>query len=53
MRQMADAVRRGDMLEDSRVSDLMHAKNREIGGQHRQPDPGAAQVPGRSGTSST
>jgi DNA-binding GntR family transcriptional regulator len=30
---MADAVRRGDMLEDSRISDLMHAKIREIGGQ--------------------
>ncbi len=32
-RQMADAVRRGDMLTDSEVSDLMHAKIREIGGQ--------------------
>jgi DNA-binding GntR family transcriptional regulator len=33
MRQMADAVRRGDMLRDSKISDLMHAKIREIGGQ--------------------
>jgi DNA-binding GntR family transcriptional regulator len=33
MRQMADAVKRGDMLADSRISDLMHAKIREIGGQ--------------------
>ena len=33
MRQMAGAVRRGDMLADSRISDLMHAKIREIGGQ--------------------
>jgi DNA-binding GntR family transcriptional regulator len=33
VRQMADAVRRGDMLEDSRISDLMHAKIREVGGQ--------------------
>ena len=33
MRQMAGAVRRGDMVADSRVSDLMHAKIREIGGQ--------------------
>lgn len=33
VRQMADAVRRGDMLADSRISDLMHAKIREIGGQ--------------------
>jgi DNA-binding GntR family transcriptional regulator len=32
-RQMADAVSRGDMLADSRISDLMHAKIREIGGQ--------------------
>jgi DNA-binding GntR family transcriptional regulator len=31
--QMADAVGRGDMLADSRISDLMHAKIREIGGQ--------------------
>jgi DNA-binding GntR family transcriptional regulator len=30
---MADAVRRGDMLADSRISDLIHAKIREIGGQ--------------------
>ena len=33
MRQMAGAVRCGDMLADSRISDLMHAKVREIGGQ--------------------
>ena len=33
VRQMADAVKRGDMLEDSKISDLMHAKIREIGGQ--------------------
>ena len=33
MRQMADAVRHGDMIKDSRISDLMHAKIREIGGQ--------------------
>jgi len=33
MRQMADAVKRGDMLADSRISDQMHAKIREIGGQ--------------------
>ncbi len=33
VRQMADAVRRGDMLADSRISDLMHAKIRDIGGQ--------------------
>ena len=33
MRQMAGAVRRGDMVADSRISDLMHAKIREIGGQ--------------------
>jgi DNA-binding GntR family transcriptional regulator len=33
MRQMAGAVRRGDMLADSKISDLMHAKIREIGGQ--------------------
>jgi DNA-binding GntR family transcriptional regulator len=33
MRQMAGAVRRGDMLADSQISDLMHAKIREIGGQ--------------------
>jgi DNA-binding GntR family transcriptional regulator len=32
-RQMADAVRRGDMLADSTISDLIHAKIREIGGQ--------------------
>ena len=32
-RQIADAVSRGDMLADSRISDLMHAKIREIGGQ--------------------
>jgi len=32
-RQMADAVKRGDMLADSKISDLMHAKIREIGGQ--------------------
>jgi DNA-binding GntR family transcriptional regulator len=32
-REMADAVRRGDMLADSRISDLMHAKIREIGAQ--------------------
>jgi DNA-binding GntR family transcriptional regulator len=32
-RQMADAVSRGDMLADSKISDLMHAKIREIGGQ--------------------
>jgi DNA-binding GntR family transcriptional regulator len=32
-RQMADAVKRGDMLADSRISDLMHAKIRDIGGQ--------------------
>jgi DNA-binding GntR family transcriptional regulator len=33
VREMADAVRRGDMLKDSKISDLMHAKIREIGGQ--------------------
>jgi DNA-binding GntR family transcriptional regulator len=33
MRQMAGAVRRGDMVADSKISDLMHAKIREIGGQ--------------------
>jgi DNA-binding GntR family transcriptional regulator len=33
MRQMADAVRHGDMVKDSKVSDLMHAKIRAIGGQ--------------------
>jgi DNA-binding GntR family transcriptional regulator len=33
VRQMADAVRRGDMLADSRISDLMHAKIRDIGAQ--------------------
>jgi DNA-binding GntR family transcriptional regulator len=33
MRQMAAAVKRGDMLADSRISDLMHAKIRQIGGQ--------------------
>ena len=33
MRQMGKAVKRGDMLTDSRISDLMHAKIREIGGQ--------------------
>jgi DNA-binding GntR family transcriptional regulator len=33
VRRMADAVRHGDMLTDSRISDLMHAKIREIGGQ--------------------
>jgi len=33
MRQMADAVKRGDMLTDSRISDQMHAKIRQIGGQ--------------------
>jgi DNA-binding GntR family transcriptional regulator len=33
VRQMEDAVKRGDMLTDSKVSDLMHAKIREIGGQ--------------------
>jgi DNA-binding GntR family transcriptional regulator len=33
MRQMASAVRRGDMVADSKISDLMHAKIREIGGQ--------------------
>ncbi len=33
MRQMADAVRHGDMIKDSRISDLMHAKIREVGGQ--------------------
>jgi DNA-binding GntR family transcriptional regulator len=33
MRQMAAAVRHGDMVADSRISDLMHAKIREIGGQ--------------------
>jgi DNA-binding GntR family transcriptional regulator len=32
-RQMEDAVKRGDMLADSRISDLMHAKIRAIGGQ--------------------
>jgi DNA-binding GntR family transcriptional regulator len=32
-RQMADAVRHGDMLADSEVSDQIHAKIREIGGQ--------------------
>ena len=31
MRQMGDAVKRGDMLTDSRISDLMHAKIRQIG----------------------
>jgi DNA-binding GntR family transcriptional regulator len=33
MREMGDAVKRGDMLADSRISDLMHAKIRQIGGQ--------------------
>ena len=33
MRQMADAVRRGDMVADSRISDIMHAKIRDIGAQ--------------------
>jgi DNA-binding GntR family transcriptional regulator len=33
MRQMGHAVKRGDMLADSRISDLMHAKIREISGQ--------------------
>ena len=33
MRQMGNAVKRGDMLADSRISDLMHAKIRHIGGQ--------------------
>ena len=33
VRQMAEAVKRGDMLADSKISDLMHAKIREIGGQ--------------------
>jgi len=33
MRQMAAAVRHRDMLTDSKISDLMHAKIREIGGQ--------------------
>jgi DNA-binding GntR family transcriptional regulator len=33
VRQMADAVRRGDVVKDSEVSDLMHAKIRAIGGQ--------------------
>ena len=32
MRQMGNAVKHGDMLADSRISDLMHAKIREIGG---------------------
>ena len=31
--EMADAVKRGDMLTDSRVSDQLHAKIREIAGQ--------------------
>jgi DNA-binding GntR family transcriptional regulator len=33
MRQMGNAVKRGDMVADSKISDLMHAKIREIGGQ--------------------
>jgi len=33
MRQMGDAVKRGDMLTDSRISDLMHLKIRQIAGQ--------------------
>ena len=33
VRKMADAVRRGDMVADSRISDLMHAKIRDIGAQ--------------------
>ena len=33
VREMEAAVKRGDMLADSRISDLMHAKIREIGGQ--------------------
>ena len=33
MRQMGQAVKRGDMLADSMISDLMHTKIREIGGQ--------------------
>jgi DNA-binding GntR family transcriptional regulator len=32
-RRMANAVERGDMLADSKISDLMHGKIREIGGQ--------------------
>ena len=32
-REMAAAVKRGDMLTDSRISDLMHAKIRAIGRQ--------------------
>ena len=31
--EMTDAVRHGDVLNDSRVSDLVHAKIREIAGQ--------------------
>lgn len=31
--EMTDAVRHGDVLNDSRVSDLLHAKIREIAGQ--------------------
>lgn len=33
MRKMGDAVKRGDMLTDSRISDLMHLKIRQIAGQ--------------------
>jgi DNA-binding GntR family transcriptional regulator len=33
VREMEAAVKRGDMLADSRISDLMHAKIRAIGGQ--------------------
>lgn len=32
--EMTDAVKNGDVLNDSRVSDLVHAKIREIAGQH-------------------
>jgi DNA-binding GntR family transcriptional regulator len=32
-REMADAVRRGDVLKDSKVSDLVHAKIRAVGAQ--------------------
>jgi DNA-binding GntR family transcriptional regulator len=32
--EMADAVKKGDVLTDSRVSDHVHAKIREIAGQH-------------------
>jgi DNA-binding GntR family transcriptional regulator len=32
--EMSDAVKNGDVLNDSRISDLVHAKIRDIAGQH-------------------